>query len=56
VDTLEREAFLYGQEATAYCIRLLAHGLAHLAGRDHGPAMRELEERLERAGAAASVA
>ncbi|MDR2124411.1 MAG: rRNA maturation RNase YbeY [Desulfovibrio sp.] len=50
VDTLEREAFLYGQEAAEYCIRLLAHGLAHLAGHDHSPAMRELEERLERAG------
>jgi probable rRNA maturation factor len=50
VDTLEREAFLYGQEAAAYCIRLLAHGLAHLAGCGHGPAMRELEERLKRAG------
>jgi probable rRNA maturation factor len=56
VDTLEREAFLYGQEATAYCVRLLAHGLAHLAGCDHGPAMRELEERLERAGTAAPCA
>ncbi|MDR1686790.1 MAG: rRNA maturation RNAse YbeY [Desulfovibrio sp.] len=56
VDTLEREAFLYGQEAAAYCIRLLAHGLAHLAGHDHGPAMRELEERLERACAAAPAA
>jgi probable rRNA maturation factor len=52
-DSLEREAVLYGQDPAAYCIRLLAHGLAHLAGYDHSPAMRELEERLERTGAAA---
>jgi probable rRNA maturation factor len=51
-DSLEREVFLYGQEPTAYCIRLLAHGLAHLAGHEHGPAMRELEERLAREGSA----
>jgi probable rRNA maturation factor len=56
VDTLEREVFLYGQDATAYCIRLLAHGLAHLAGHGHGPAMRELEERLEHAGTALPIA
>jgi probable rRNA maturation factor len=45
-DSLEREAFLYGQDPAAYCVRLLAHGLAHLAGHEHGPEMREFEEGL----------
>ena len=39
IDTLRREARLYGQESTAYCRRLLAHGLAHVLGYDHGPEM-----------------
>ena len=47
MDTLERECFLYGQEPLKHCIRLLAHGLAHLLGHDHGPAMSELAERME---------
>jgi probable rRNA maturation factor len=50
VDTLERECFLYGQEPQEHCIRLLAHGLAHLLGHDHGPEMNALVERMERAG------
>jgi len=49
VDTLERECFLYGQDPPEHCVRLLAHGLAHLLGHDHGPAMHELAERMERA-------
>lgn len=42
VDALHREALLYGQEAEGHCLRLLAHGLGHLAGYDHGPEMDEL--------------
>jgi len=49
VDTLERECFLYGQELLEHCVRLLAHGLAHLLGHDHGPAMDALAERMEHA-------
>ena len=49
VDTLERECFLYGQEPLDHCVHLLAHGLAHLLGHDHGPAMNALTERMEHA-------
>ena len=49
LDTLERECFLYGQEPEEHCIRLLAHGLAHLLGNDQGPAMPLVKERLEAA-------
>ena len=41
-DTLERECLLYGQEASAHLLRLLAHGMGHLAGLDHGPEMDAL--------------
>jgi probable rRNA maturation factor len=37
--TLAREAFLYGQDPAEHMLRLLSHGLLHLAGFDHGPAM-----------------
>jgi probable rRNA maturation factor len=46
VDTLAREAFLYGQDPAAHLARLLAHGLLHLAGVPHGA---EMEERTEAA-------
>ena len=42
VDTLHRETLLYGQDPEEHCLRLLAHGLGHLAGYDHGPEMDEL--------------
>ena len=45
--TLKREAFLYGQEARSYCIRLLAHGFAHLLGLEHGPEMDAVAQLLE---------
>ena len=48
-DTLQRESFLYGQDEREHCLRLLAHGLAHLTGLDHGPAMDSLAHRLESA-------
>lgn len=44
VDTLAREAHLYGQRPLAHLARLLAHGILHLAGHDHGPTMDELTE------------
>lgn len=39
LDALARESLLYGQDSTGHLLRLLAHGLAHAAGHDHGPAM-----------------
>ena len=44
VDTLARETFLYNQDAHQYTIRLLAHGLLHLLGHDHGPEMDSLTD------------
>lgn len=44
-ETLAREAFLYGQDPRQHTARLLAHGILHLAGFDHGPEMDELTER-----------
>ena len=48
--TLRRESLLYGQEPTEHAVRLLAHGLAHLAGLEHGSEMWALCARLEEAG------
>lgn len=45
VDTLLREADLYGQPVAEHAARLLAHGFLHLAGHDHGPEMDALTER-----------
>ncbi|NDV19352.1 rRNA maturation RNase YbeY [Pseudodesulfovibrio sp. JC047] len=44
VDTLARETFLYGQQPLEHLARLLAHGLLHLAGFDHGEAMFDLTD------------
>jgi probable rRNA maturation factor len=44
VDTLTREADLYGQDPSGHLVRLLAHGLLHLAGYDHGHAMEEMTD------------
>ncbi|MEG2172149.1 MAG: rRNA maturation RNase YbeY [Desulfovibrionaceae bacterium] len=38
-DTARREAFLYGQDLEEYTVWLLAHGMGHLLGYDHGVAM-----------------
>lgn len=46
VDTVRREAFIYGQEPTEYAISLLAHGMAHMAGLDHSEYMLSLEQAL----------
>lgn len=42
LDTLGRECLLYGQEPREHLLRLLAHGMGHLAGLDHGPEMDAL--------------
>lgn len=44
VDTLAREAFLYGQDPTRHLARLLSHGILHLCGQEHGPDMEALTE------------
>ncbi|BDQ33116.1 rRNA maturation RNase YbeY [Pseudodesulfovibrio portus] len=44
VDTLARETELYGQEPIEHLARLLAHGILHLAGFDHGQAMFDLTD------------
>lgn len=41
---LEREIFLYGQHPDEHLVRLLAHGVLHLAGFDHGEMMEQLTE------------
>lgn len=45
VETICREAWLYGQEPAAYTLKMLAHGLAHLMGYDHGPEMDIVVEK-----------
>ena len=47
MDTLLREAYVYGQNPHTYAIRLLAHGLVHLLGYEHGEDMWELTDFLE---------
>lgn len=44
-DTLYREAFLYNQDTFAYTVRLLAHGLLHLMGYNHGQEMDVLTDQ-----------
>lgn len=39
-----REARFYGQDRDEYLFRLVAHGLCHLAGMDHGEEMERLTE------------
>ena len=46
-DTLERESVLYGQDAAEHARRLLAHGMGHILGFDHGPDMDEFCAYLE---------
>jgi probable rRNA maturation factor len=48
LDALHRECLLYGQAPAAHLRRLLAHGLAHLAGFDHGNEMEALCAEWER--------
>ena len=46
VDTLVREAMLFGKSVEAHALCLLAHGLGHLAGYDHGSAMDDFCDNL----------
>lgn len=43
-ETVAREIFLYNQDARTYTIRLLAHGLLHLLGYDHGLEMETMTD------------
>ena len=54
-DAVQRECFLYGQGASEHVARLLAHGLAHLAGFEHGPQMDALCAELEALAAQGTV-
>lgn len=56
VDTLRREAFLYGQDPEEYMVWLLAHGMGHLMGYDHGSAMNSLCAELFSVGMESLVA
>lgn len=47
VETYLRECVLYGQDCAEYLIRLLAHGICHVAGLDHGVVMDGLSGRLQ---------
>lgn len=44
VDALSREVDLYGQSPVGHLARLLAHGVLHLAGYDHGEEMYDLTD------------
>ena len=44
LDTLWREALLYGQDSAEHGLRLLAHGVFHLCGLPHGDAMDALTD------------
>lgn len=52
LDTLDRECLFYGQQPEEHLLRLLAHGMAHLAGLDHGPEMDALSAACEAAAKA----
>ncbi len=46
IDTLAREIHLYGQDAREHLVRLLTHGILHLAGYEHGETMYALTEKV----------
>lgn len=46
VKTYNRECRLYGQAQGEHLLRLLAHGLSHVAGLDHGEEMDDIVEEL----------
>lgn len=56
LDTWQRECLLYGQEPVEHALRLLAHGLGHLAGYDHGPEMDAFTDAAHEAGMAVLAA
>ena len=45
LETLRREAFLYGLDPTEHAARLLSHAVLHLSGLDHGAEMEALTEK-----------
>ncbi|MFN2267936.1 MAG: rRNA maturation RNase YbeY [Desulfonatronovibrio sp.] len=45
-DAVRRESVLYGQESVSYMVRLMVHGILHLAGYDHGPDMDEFSDKI----------
>lgn len=45
VDSFLRECRIYGQEKIDHLLRLVAHGLCHLAGHEHGVVMEQLTEK-----------
>lgn len=51
-DALYRECLLYGQPPAVHLLRLLAHGMGHLQGLDHGPEMDACCERMLHAACA----
>lgn len=55
LDTLRRECLLYGQDGRRHAVRLLAHGMGHLCGLDHGPEMEALSDIFMRAAHAAGL-
>jgi probable rRNA maturation factor len=44
LETVLRESVLYGQDARLHAARMLAHGILHLLGHEHGPSMQERTE------------
>ena len=54
-DTLERESVLYGQDVSIHARRLLAHGMGHIMGFDHGMEMDDVCSWLEEACRASSA-
>lgn len=52
LDTFARECILYGQRPEIHLLRLLAHGLGHLSGLDHGDEMDKVENSCLEAGMA----
>ena len=52
VDALRREAVIYRQDLTEYSLSLLAHGLAHLCGYEHGEDMDTLAKKATSAAKA----
>ncbi len=47
IDAIKREAGLYGQEPFSYLVRLMIHGILHLAGYEHGEVMDDTARRLK---------
>ncbi len=46
VDAIKRESCLYGQDPFSYLVRLMVHGILHLAGFEHGELMDDTADGL----------